>query len=72
MSTLFYGIARLDVCPDNPWKEDLSVDIPNDGSKHEFTFTEFYREDIQPYLSDETYFTKCKFDSNLLLEGEHR
>ena len=61
VSPLYYGIARMDVCPDNPWIEGQSVDILNDGSKYEFTFTEFYRENIQPYLSDETYFTKCKF-----------
>ena len=32
VSTLYYGVVRLDICTNNPWIEDPSVDIINDGT----------------------------------------
>jgi hypothetical protein len=66
VSTLYYGVARMDICPNGPWLEDPSVDIINDGSSYTFSFYDFYTDEAKAYLDDPDYVAACKLEWNFL------
>ena len=70
VSTLYYGLARMDICPNNPWLEDLSIDIINDGTMYEFSFYDFFTEVAKAYLDDSDYVETCKLYRTDLMETE--
>ena len=66
MSTEYYGLVRIDFCPGNPWREDVSIDVRNDGALHEFEFTDYFTEEALAYIDDEEYVANCKLRRNRL------
>ena len=60
MSTLYYGLARMDICPAEPWMEDVSIDVRADGTNYQFQFLDYLKEEAKAYLDDLVYAGKCK------------